>query len=272
MRRELIAFALGLLLTAGCLEDPDSHCTRCDVVPPLPPVGVTSITGDLAVYLEWYPNQEPDLDGYRVYVSRDPYGPYTLLGFTTDVTYEHRATGNGVTYYYGVSALDDSGNESELNDEVIYDTPRPEGFDLPLYEADGDDADYSGYDFSAFRRRHWDDERTDVFYDWFEDVPYLAVPDYATDIQDAGYAGFDDVTWAPDGGWSASGYVEAIPGHVYIIWTRDNHFAKMRVVEVDDRRVVVDWAYQEDTGNPELLPQRRSGPRPRLSSAEEDVS
>ena len=118
------------------------------------------------------------------------------------------------------------GNESDLNDEIIYDTPRPEGFGLVLREADGNDPDRSAFDFSHQARTHWDDPDADVFYDWANGVPYLAVPDFATDIQDAGFAGFDDVTWAPSSGWSPSGFVEAIPGHVYIIWTRDDHYAK----------------------------------------------
>ncbi len=269
MRRQILALAGGILLTAGCLEDRDPCCPVYDTVPPLPPVGVTSVTGDHSVSLCWYPNQEPDLDGYRVYLSREPYGPYAMLGFTSRNEYEHRAPENGVTYYYGVTAIDVHGNESDLNDEVIYDTPRPEGRGLTLFEADGQFAGCSGYDFSRYRRMHWDAPEADLFYDVAGDVPYLVVPDYATDIQDAGYLHFDDITWAPEGGWSETGFLEAIPGHVYVVWTRDNHYAKVRVVEVDPRWVVLDWAYQEDRGNPELLRSSETGRRTRPGAVEE---
>ena len=88
--------------------------------------------------------------------------------------------------------------------------------------------------------------------------------DLNTDIQDAGYADFDDVSWAPEGGWSPTGTVEVIPGHNYIVWTRDNHFAKVRVLGQAGDRVDFDWGYQIDTGNPELKPGTRSQASPLL--------
>lgn len=259
----LASFVLAGL--TGCITDPDYH--HHDVRAPHPPVGVTSTTADEKVYLTWRPNPERDLDGYRVYVSHHPHGPYELCGFTREISYVHRHLRNGETYYYGVSAIDVHGNESDLNDEIIYDTPRPEGFGLVLWEADGDLPERSAFDFSREARVHWDDPRADVFYDRAGGTPFLVVPDYATDIQDAGYAGFDDVTWAPGDGWSPSGFVEAIPGHVYVIWTRDNHYAKVRVIHVDALSIDLDWGYQVDTGNPEL---RRAGAgvaRPRPSAS-----
>lgn len=267
-RRLLVLAPLALAALAGCITEPDhDHHHNQDFRAPHPPVGVTSITADEAVYLSWLPNQESDLDGYRVYVSDDPYGPYELCGFTREAEYVHRHLHNGATYYYGVSAIDVHGNESDLNDEIIYDTPRPEGFGLVLWEADGDRPERSAFDFSRQARVHWDDPGADVFYDWASGTPFLAVPDYATDIQDAGFAGFDDITWAPDEGWSPSGFVEAIPGHVYVIWTRDNHYAKVRVIDVDGLSIEVDWAYQVDQGNPELRKAgvHRARPRPSAS-------
>ncbi|NIP43739.1 MAG: hypothetical protein GWO41_14840, partial [candidate division Zixibacteria bacterium] len=65
--------------------------------------------------------------------------------------------------------------------------------------------------------------------------------------QDYGYTGsIDDVGWAPDDGWSEIGYEDLILGHTYIIWTWDNHYAKLRVTSLDvgNRRVRFDWAYQ----------------------------
>lgn len=74
-----------------------------------------------------------------------------------------------------------------------------------------------------------------------------------TDIQDAGYLALDDVDWAPEEGWAPDGEVPLTEGHCYIVWTWDNHFAKFRVASVAPDRVMIDWAYQVDEGNPELL-------------------
>jgi hypothetical protein len=186
------------------------------------------------------------------------------LGSTDVASFTHTGLQNGETYYYGVSAVDEDGNESELNSEVIYDTPRPAGFGLLLNEADGSESATSAFDFSAERRVPWNAESADIYFDWITDTPYLAVPDFGTDIQDAGYASFDAVGWAPTEGWAPSGIAEAIEGHVYVVWTRDDHYAKVRVVSVDSGTIELDWGYQTEGGNREL---RKAGvgrlrPRP----------
>ncbi|MDP6461803.1 MAG: hypothetical protein QGH59_08480, partial [Gemmatimonadota bacterium] len=54
--------------------------------------------------------------------------------------------------------------------------------------------------------------------------------------------------------------VELIPGHTYVVWTWDSHFAKFRVTEEYfttpgiPAGVQIDWAYQTDLDNPELSP------------------
>jgi hypothetical protein len=47
-----------------------------------------------------------------------------------------------------------------------------------------------------------------------------------------------------------------IPGHCYLVWTRDNHYAKFRVTGLSPTVVSFDWAYQTDPGNPELHARR----------------
>ena len=49
-----------------------------------------------------------------------------------------------------------------------------------------------------------------------------------------------------------TGEVELIPGHVYVVWTRDDHYAKFRVVSIGPSQVTLDWAYQIAPGNQEL--------------------
>ena len=74
-----------------------------------------------------------------------------------------------------------------------------------------------------------------------------------TDIQDAGYIGLEDVDWAPEEGWALTGEVPLIEGHSYVVWTWDDHYAAFRVASISPERVLVEWAYQTDEGNPELL-------------------
>ncbi len=237
------------LAAAGC-ED-TLYRPRCER--PNPPVEVYSITGDEEIYLFWSPADDVS-EEFVVYRSDRAYGTYVELGHTRGTDWVDRSVRNGRTYYYAVSALGPCDRESDLSREIVHDTPRPEGYDARLYDADGNDWVRSGWDFSAYRALPWDHVDADVYYIVSDGVPYLVATDLDTDIQDAGYAGFDDVSWAPEGGWSPSGAVEVIPGHVYVIWTRNNHFAKLRAVALGGGRLTFDWAYQVDAGNPELAP------------------
>jgi hypothetical protein len=61
-----------------------------------------------------------------------------------------------------------------------------------------------------------------------------------------------DIPEAPDRGWSPTGDVRVIAGHTYVIWTWDDHYAKIRVTSVTGSRVVFDWTYQLQPANPRL--------------------
>ncbi|MCG6906911.1 MAG: Ig-like domain-containing protein, partial [Desulfobacteraceae bacterium] len=67
--------------------------------------------------LNWQPNPENDLDGYRVYygTSSRTYGP-PLNVDTTTCTLDPLS--EGATYYFAVTAYDTSGNESGFSTEV----------------------------------------------------------------------------------------------------------------------------------------------------------
>ena len=234
----------------GCEED-RIYVDDCD--PPLAPVDVYSVTGDGEVTLYWTPTGQT-VDVFVIYRSSSAYGTYREIGHTTHDYFVDRDVRNGDTYFYGVTAVDECGYESDLNREIVQDTPRPEGFGARLYDADGADWRRSGWQFDAYRTVSWDHPDADVYYIISDGVAYLVATDLDTDIQDAGYAGFDDVTWAPEGGWSPTGTVEVIPGHMYVVWTRDNHFAKVRAIAQVGDRLDFDWAYQVDRGNPELAP------------------
>jgi len=248
-----IAAALGGMAASGC---EDVHGVDGCRGTPVPPANVYSVTGDDEVYLYWTPVQPDKVDEFVVYRASRDEGPYDEIGHTRSDWFVDRGARNGRTYFYAVTSVDRCGYESELSEETVFDTPRPEGFGARIHDADGGNWLRSGWDFSANQALPWDHARTDVYVIFTDGVPYLVAVDLETDVQDAGFVDFDVAGWAPDGGWSPTGTAEIIEGHVYYVWTRDNHFAKARVVDVRGDRVEFDWAYQTDPGNPEL------GPRP----------
>ena len=110
-----------------------------------------------------------------------------------------------------------------------------------------------GLDFSADVRRPFDAAATDIYFGIEGGRPAMIAADDDTDLQDAGYVPLDVLGWAPPRGWTAEDRVTMIEGHSYYVWTRDDHFAKFHVVELDAQRVIIDWAYQTSRANPELL-------------------
>jgi hypothetical protein len=249
---------VGALVLAGC----DDSVSPRDVSPPAAPRGFYSVTGDGKAYLHWLDNTESDLAGYRVYESpcaTGPNCPYTFIGSTQGTTFTADGMVNGVTRHFAVAATDRAGNESDLSYQDVFDTPRPEGFDQTLANFVNTAAG-SGWDFSIYAARDYDDPATDMFFGYNGSTYQMFVPDFATEIQDAGYAStLDAVDFAPNGGWSPTGTVELIVGHCYIVWTRDDHYAKFRVTQLSASQVRFDWAYQVDAGNPELVVARVGG-------------
>jgi hypothetical protein len=275
MKKLLAPIVLVGLVLAGCGDD----TTTRPLVPPAAPRGLFSVTGDGIVTLVWLANTEPDVVGYRIYQASCASGsgcPYERIGTVAapagEQYVEYVVTGltNGETVFFAVAAVDGEGLESELSWNDVFDTPRPAGTNLVLYNYLGSLYDV-GYDFSAFGRTDFPDPPTDIFYGYRVDstgfvYQQIFVPDYGTNIQDAGYAlALDAVDFAPTDGWSPSGTVEAVVGHNYVVWTRDNHYAKFRVTAVGPTTVTLDWAYQIDPGNQELavIPTTDDGVTPR---------
>jgi hypothetical protein len=256
----IVLFGLSFIFI-GCEER--VYVVRPDHTPPSVPKGLYSITGDKAVWLYWEENDEGDFAEYWIYrrLKDDEY--YKRIAITIVAKYVDRKVTNGVTYYYAVSAVDENGNESELSDAIydVYDTPRPAGSGV-MYDRFYKPS-LSGFDFSGPEVLDWRDYSTDIYLEYDVDLKtfFLCVADSFTDIQDFGYTkDLDDVNWSPLEGWSKVGWVEVIKGHSYIIWTADNHFAKVRVEEiVGDTNIYFDWAYQIDEGNRELAPRPPHG-------------
>jgi hypothetical protein len=243
--------ALAVLGLAGCNDN-----TTAPHVAPAAPRGVYSVTGNQSVTLHWLANTEGNLSGYRVYESTCATTcPYTRVGTTTGTSFTVTGLANGVTRFFAVSAVDGAGYESPLSYETVYDTPRPAGSGAVMVNLRGGTG--TGWDFSAATALLETSPSVDMVYSDTLGFSEIYAADINTDIQDAGYAStLDAVDYAPAAGWSPSGSVEAIAGHCYVVWTRDNHFAKFRLTSVSPGQVVFDWAYQVDTGNGELAVQR----------------
>jgi hypothetical protein len=236
-----------LLTTSGCLEG----FIEPDLTPPAPPRGISTATGDGRIEIFWPANEESDLAGYHVLVSNAYDGEYALIGTTRQNYFIDAGARNGTTYYYAVTAFDYSGNESEPSLDVSYDTPRPEGYNVTLKDY-RTSPDLAGYDFSSYSVGPYDDKYTDVFFEYYNGSFYLNVWT-DSDILDMGYTkSLYEIEDAPNSGWSESRDARAIAGHTYVVWTWDNHFAKLRINSVSPARVDFDWAYQLQSGNTRL--------------------
>ena len=255
MKKTLLSIAvfMNLLLLQSCSINDPNHHNNYDNIPPAPPTGIQVINGDNRVDLSWLNNHEGDLAGYNIYYSTSYDGKYYLLGSSVNNYYIDNGASNGVLNYYAVTAYDESGNESDLSKDVAYATPRPEGFNQTIF-------DYrqfpktAGYSFANYSVVAYNDSLTDFYFENYNGKFYLDV--YTdTDILDAGPTNdIYDVAFAPTSGWSSTKDTTATIGHTYIIWTWDNHYAKVRVKNITNERMVFDWAYQLVSGNTQLKP------------------
>jgi len=258
MKRLSIGIVI-LIFAAGC-----KVTEVVDVSSPPPPQGLRILPLDRAVQLEWLPSIAPDFAGYRVWRSEAPSGRYYGIATTVSELFVDWNVTNGVTYFYAVSAYDVHGNESSLSAEIGIGTPRPEGYDVQLMDY-RTYPNVSGYSFANRVVTRYDDKTTDVFFETSNGISRLDVWN-DTDIQDMGYtSSLDEIAFAPVDGWSPSGSAEAIAGHTYVVWTWDNHYAKIRIVSVSKEALVFDWAFQTAEGNTAL---KRNTAAARLSMGE----
>jgi len=99
-----------------------------DTTPPAIPTGLTPTPGNSTVSLDWVSNGETDLAGYHVYRGTVAGGPYGAITTSPELVsaYDDTSVSNGTTYYYVVTALDTSDNES-LNSAEVSATPETGG-------------------------------------------------------------------------------------------------------------------------------------------------
>lgn len=88
-----------------------------DTTPPPVPTGVIATAGDASTHLAWNPVAAADLDGYLILRATNVAGPWTKLTPEPIATHEYDVAGltNGTTYYFNVTSVDTTGNESNAS-------------------------------------------------------------------------------------------------------------------------------------------------------------
>jgi hypothetical protein len=297
----IVGLAVGIFALAGCDKD---ECVSCVEQPPVAPTQVYSVSGDQKITIYWndFPEAYADIDHYRVYSrfyhvgdENDPDRQFYEIGRVAVGTNFDPDTGqyryvdqgqdveNGLDYEYAVSAVSRGGLESYLSFELVIDTPLPMSeTPVEVFDAGGSQAALSGFDFSLAAGGQ--DGRVDpgapqtpadVRVVFRQGVPYLEavrsdvhVQDYGTFTDGDGTLYFEGVSWAPEFGYSSSGVLELITGHVYVLEIVNEegagslHYAKLGVAQIrpGTQSVRIMWAYQLVDGLPELsVPEPREG-------------
>jgi hypothetical protein len=89
--------------------------TPRDVFPPRQPTGLAVAVEGLVIKLYWFPNEEPDLAGYRVYRRGGPTAEFVLLGEASaaEPSFVDATAAPGVRYDYAVAAIDSASPPNE---------------------------------------------------------------------------------------------------------------------------------------------------------------
>ena len=265
------------------MESPPSNTVTIDERLTLnAPASLTTTSLDGAVALAWSDNafeQDPQgFQAYRVYsalydLDQDRCGDWGLEGTTVAPEFISSALENGVPRCFGVSAMTIEGFES-LWSPIRDDTPRFESRNVALYAPDADAA------HASFR--FWRDANADALVDDAElglvnpasdanaDVVVergaggalqLRVVRTGTSAVQYGNGPIGDLTSidiAPVSGYSNATIVPQ-PGYGYVFQlsglANDGflRFGGMRVTHVGQTFLIMDWSFQGDRGNPQLL-------------------
>ena len=131
-----------------------------DTIPPAAPTTLMASPRPGAVQLEWTANTEPDLAGYRVYRSTgSPVVKGTPINGTLMApSFMDTTVTEGTTYYYAVTAVDTSNNESDLSNEtsaVPLPPPPAEALDFGSGNAYVTFGDPAALDLAQFTIETW---------------------------------------------------------------------------------------------------------------------
>ncbi len=135
------------------------------------------------VVLQWDPNQEPDLAGYKVYygTSSRNYQFYIDAGHQTTCTISNLAAGQ--TYYFSATAYDTSNNESIFSNETLYSTS-PGPAPAPPPSSNGN------FDMNADGKAEilWQHQTRGEIYVWYMDGTAFTRDEHIATIS-------DDLNW-----------------------------------------------------------------------------
>ncbi|HIC36415.1 MAG TPA: fibronectin type III domain-containing protein, partial [Candidatus Marinimicrobia bacterium] len=133
-----------------------------DSTPPDTPTNLSASPDDEQVTLAWSPNTENDLALYRIY--RGSSSPAsTLIDSVTansdqDTSYVDLNVSNGELYYYRITALDLTGNESDYSDEISitpYDPEIGQAIELLTNNSESTVGNYdAGYPINTYYHDH----------------------------------------------------------------------------------------------------------------------
>ena len=278
--------ALSALLAIGLLGacSSDTNGPGDGFAPP-PPSGLSTTSLDGAVALVWpdnaYESSPANFQSYAVYSSsydldQDACGTSVQLeGTTVAPEFISGALVNGVSRCFFVTAISVDGFESDAS-VSRNDTPRPDARNVVVFARQEQDAQ-SGF-------RFWQDVNgdgqsqnselgllasgTDLNADFtverdLDDVLFLQPVRAGTEVALYGTTPVEDLTSidiAPNTGFDVTA-IEALPGWGYVFeMTASDAFFRygaVRVTHVGRNFLILDWAFQTDPGNPELLVGRR---------------
>ena len=248
------------------------------------PTTLTSISLNSAIHLSWADNAFTSNPGafldYRVYstsydLDHNLCGTsWTLEGTTVSPAFLASALPNGQPRCFGVSAVSVEGYES-LWSPLRYDTPRPDARAQVVYTAAGDPLK-SGFRFfldanadgqasplelgiiTSGSSPNIDFTITKNGSNQLQFTPVRTATDMrqwsANTITD-----LTDIDIAPAAGYAKTA-VLAQPGMGYVFRMLDSvsgfySYGAVRVIALGPEYVILDWSYQTDAGNPELLRQ-----------------
>jgi hypothetical protein len=248
--------AVVTLAALGCDDDDDEFFGD----PPDAPENLTSFTGDGEVILVWDPSDD-DVESYNIYAFIESTDDFEIIGITTSAAFVDEDVVNGTTYRYRVTAVDFDGDESDFSNEA-FDTPRPSALNVLLESAQVDAAE-SALDLTSGTVVSAGSPNATFRFDDFGGVPML-VPLNGAEVQNVGFVdrlacraepGCTELNFAPESGYFPEAQ-QAFVGDAYVFRIPeggDRFFGAVRLSHLAEGIAVLDWTFQPDEGNRELL-------------------
>ena len=268
-----------LVMLAACSDDDPGTGPG---EPPDTPASLSSTSLDGAIALTWtdnaYQSDPSNFQNYRIYSTLYDLdddlcgGEWSLEGTTVAPEFLAAALANGVPRCFHVTAVSVDGAESGRS-PVRSDTPRPDSRNVVLFAIQTQDAG-SGF-------RFWDDLNNDDVVQNGElglardgtagDIDFFVDRDGSGDLflqpvrAGTGVEYYDEndpvedlttIDFAEDRDYRTSGIL-AIPGYGYVFEMDGGdgflRYGALRVTHVGQTFLIMDWAFQTDPGNPELI-------------------